>query len=414
MVLTFKFAQFGAECPRLLVGPPRAAPLAWRSGQLIVIRPGKWGARILLIGVAAGVFVSLDLENGGFRNADAFESQLEIKTKPGSSRETTSFKGKVLGTDWLNIKVDGSMLYLNPERIDPFTSYGFKTVEPVQREKGAVTDTRVTLGVWDDWVRFTSRQAVSSYIVPGTDLANLRQTETGVGVDNGATSQHIETSIWKTDSMRLSLFAGYARAGAYFVAPDNVIKRDDLFSKPNSTTTRLGGTLERGPITFTLEQREQQSLAQDNAPILVKNQIGVSLSFDQLLGRSGGILKGMSWVVPSSAYFNVAQGRVRTSLNQGVNGDTTSDVSAGLSWNVEKIYANLGYWQSDYQSQLYPWKGSGINGSLGFYEGQWGIDLYFDVSRSATSYALTGMQQLTTQTFDAKYVMSGLRFYSAF
>src|SRR4029434_2245173 len=103
------------------------------------------------------------------------------------------------------------------------------------------------------------------------------------------------------------------------------------------------GSVERGPITFTLEQREQQSLVQDNAPILVKNQIGVSLSFDQLLGRSGGILQGTSWVVPSSAYFIVAQGRMRASLSQGVNGDTTSDVSAGLSWNVEKIYANFGH-----------------------------------------------------------------------
>jgi hypothetical protein len=101
-------------------------------------------------------------------------------------------------------------------------------------------------------------------------------------------------------------------------------------------------------------------------------------------------------------------------LSQGVNGDTTSDVSAGLSWTRGKIYANLGYWQSDYQSQLYPWKGSGINGSLGFYEGQWGIDLYFDGSTSATSYALTGMQQLIPQTFDAKYLTSGLRFHSTF
>jgi hypothetical protein len=283
-------------------------------------------------------------------------------------------------------------------------------------------------------VRLTSRQAVSSYIAPGTDLANLIQTGTGVGFDNGATSQHIETRIWQTDSMKVSLFAGYARAGAYFVVPDHVLKRDDLFSKPNTTTTRLGGTVERGPITFTLEQREQQSLAlqtlaqqslalqslapqslaQDNAPILVKNQLGASLSFDQLLGQSGRSLGAMSWMVPSSAYLIVGQGRMRASLSQGVNGDTTSDVSAGLSWTRGKIYANLGYWQSDYQSPLYPWKGSGINGSLGFYEGQWGIDLYFDGGTSATSYVLPGMQQLTTQTFDAKYLTSGLRFHSTF
>ncbi len=424
-------AEFVAKCLSFIRVPPRAAQLArWRWGQLILNRPEKWGGRILLAGVAAGVVVCIDLENAGPRNANAFESDLEIKTKPTGSRETTSVKGQVRDVPgWLSIKIDGSLLNLNPARVDPFTSYGFKPLEPVQTEKGAVTDTRVTLGVWDDWVRLTSRQAVSSYIAPGTDLANLIQTGTGVGLDNGATSQHIETRIWQTDSMRLSLFAGYARAGAYFVVPDQVLKRDDLFSKPNTTTTRLGGTVERGPITFTLERRAQQSLAPqslalqslalqsltlDNAPIMVKNQIGVSLSFDQLLGQSGGTLGALSWVMPSSAYVNVGQGRVRASLSQGVNGDTTSDVSAGLSWTRGKIYANLGYGQSDYQSQLYPWKGSGINGSLGFYEGQWGIDLYFDGGTSATSYVLTGTQQLIPQTFDAKYMSSGLRFHSTF
>ena len=381
-------------------------------GQLIVNRPEKWGGRILLAGLAAGVFVCVDLENAGPRNADSFESQFEVKTTQDQSKETISFKGQVLNAGWLSIKVDGSVLDLNPTRADALTADGFKMLEPVQMEKSAVTDTRVTLGVWDDWVRWTSRQAVSNYITPGTDPGYLRQT--GVGFDNGATSQRIETGILKTDSMRLSLFADYARVGAYFEAPNFAIKRQDSFSKPNSTTTQLGGTVERGPFTFTLAQRTQQSLAQDNAPIEVQNQIGVSLSFDQLLGRSGGILGGMSWVVPSSAYLNVGQGRMRASLSQGVNGDTTSDVSAGLSWNLGKIYANLGYWQSDYQSQLYPWKGSGINGSLGFYEGPWGIDLYFDGGTSATSYALTGMQQLTTQTFDAKYMTSGLRFHSTF
>jgi len=80
-----------------------------------------------------------------------------------------------------------------------------------------------------------------------------------------------------------------------------------------------------------------QSLALDNAPILVKNQIGVSLNFDQLLGQSGRTLGAMSWVVPSSAYLNVGQGRMRASMSQGVNGDTTSDVSVGLSWTRGKI-----------------------------------------------------------------------------
>jgi hypothetical protein len=378
-------------------------------GQLIVSRPSKWGR--LLTGVAAGAFVLTDLENFGSRNANAFEwSQLEIKTKTsGSSRETTSFKGQVSSSDWLNIRLDGTSLDLNRTLMDPFASYGFiNSPEHVQKEKGTVTDSRVTLSFWDDWVRFISRQAVSSYIPLGADLANIRQTDAGVGLDNGATSQHIESNIWKTGSTRLALFAGYARAGASFLAPENVIKRDDLFSKPNSTTTRLGGTVEQGPVTLTLEQRDVQSLLQANAPTLVKNQIGVSLSLDQLLGHIGAP-KGFSWVLPASAYFNVAQGKVSASLSQGVHGDTTFDVSAGLSWNIEKMHVNLGYWQSDYNSQLYPWKGSGINGSLGFYEGPWGIDFYFDFSRSTN-----GAQQLNSQTLDSNYVTSGVRFYSVF
>src|SRR5262249_4653320 len=196
--------------------------------------------------------------------------------------------------------------------------------------------------------------------------------------------------IWKTGSMRLSVFAEYDRVGAYFEAPKFAIKSQDPFATPNSTTTRFGSAVAWGPITFTLEQ-SQQSLAQYNAPIKVENQVGVSLSLDDLRTRSGWISQGMAWMVPSSAYLFVGQGRVTAALDQGVNGDTVSDVSAGLSWNVGKFYANFGYWTSNYQSQLYPWKGSGLDGSFGFYGDQWGVDLYFDVYRSSNG----SMQQLT-------------------
>jgi hypothetical protein len=149
----------------------------------------------------------------------------------------------------------------------------------------------------------------------------------------------------------------------------------------------------------------------------VENQIGVSLNLDDLRTRSGWIPQGMSWVVPSSTYLTVGQGRVSAALDQGVNGDTVSDVSAGLSWNVGKFYANVGYWWSNYQSQLYPWKGSGFDGSLGFYEGQWAVDLYLDVYRSSYGYpqqwvdVLAG-QQLITQQYNE--ISGGFRFTSRF
>src|SRR5204863_5405976 len=133
---------------------------------------------------------------------------------------------------------------------------------------------------------------------------------------------------------------------------------------PNSTTTILGSAVTWGPITFTLGQRAQQNLTYD-APRAIENQIGVSLSLDDLRTRSG--LPQMSWLIPSSTYLTVGQGRITAALNQGVNGDSISDVSAGLSWNVGNFYATLGYWSSNYVSQLYPWKGYGLDGSLGFY-----------------------------------------------
>jgi hypothetical protein len=360
--------------------------------------------RILLVGVAASVFVCTDLEHAGSRNANAFDAQFDVKTTSEQSRDTISFKGNFRDTGWLSIKADGKVLDLNPTRTDALTSYGFAVPEPTQAEKTTVTDTRVTLGLWDDWVRWTSRQAVSNYTKPGTDFSY----RPGLGFDSGATSQRLETAIFKNDWMRLSLFGEYARVGAFFAAPDFAIKRQDPFFKSNTTTNRLGATVERGAIAITFEQLAQQSLAQENAPTLVQNQVGVSLSFDELLGRSGGVRQGVSWLVPSSAWLNVGQGKVRASLSQGVAGDTTSDASFGLTWNVGKIYANVGYWQSQYQSQLYPWNGSGINGSLGFHEALWGIDMYFDVGSSVQGYGLVGKQQPTTQ------VTSGLAFRTRF
>jgi len=340
--------------------------------------------RILLAGIVARIFLF-----SGSQTTYALEVESESKVKEGLSREVISFDGQIRDSGWLNVKFDGSVLDLNPARADALTSYGFKI--PVQTEKSGATNTRITVGVWDNWVRFTSRQGFSNYIAPGADI--IRQT--GSGFDNFATSQRLETTIWKTDSTRLALFSEYAKVGAYFGSPDLAKKRQDPFSKPNSTTTRLGATIEQGPFTFTLEQRAQQSLIQDNAPIQIQDQIGVAINFDEMWDQSSRGLQGMSWIVPSSAWLNVGQGKVRASLEQGVAGDTTSDLSVGLSWTFGKIYANVGYWRSDYQSQLYPWRGSGASGSVGVHEGLWGFDIYFDVASSAASYAFTTIQQPT-------------------
>ena len=87
-------------------------------GATHVNGPETWGGRILLAGVAVGVFVCIDLENGGPRNADAFETQSEVKTKQDQSKETISFKGQIRDSGWLSIKFDGSVVDLNPMRAD--------------------------------------------------------------------------------------------------------------------------------------------------------------------------------------------------------------------------------------------------------------------------------------------------------
>jgi hypothetical protein len=179
----------------------------------------------------------------------------------------------------------------------------------------------------------------------------------------------------------------------------------------------LGGAFQQGPITLTLEQRAQQSLAQYSPPTKVENLVGISLGFDELWGRSSSIPEGVAWTVPTSAYVTVGQGRVRATLDQGVDGDTTSDVSAGFLWGRNKVFAYLGYWRSDYQSKLYPWQGLGIDASVGYHEDRWGIDLYYDVYRSVTSYPTafqpaTSVQPLTGQSFNV--IAGGLVFVGRF
>ena len=88
-----------------------------------------------------------------------------------------------------------------------------------------------------------------------------------------------------------------------------------------------------------------------------------------------------------------------------------------VSWNVGKFYANFGYWTSNYQSQLYPWKGYGLDGSVGFYEGQWSVDLYLDAYRSSYAYAqqwtdVLASQQLITQKYND--MSGGFRFTERF
>lgn len=318
----------------------------------------NWWLRLVGRAVAGVAFVGAwnGLGEPAFRNANAFETQFQSKVKEvGQSRDEISFNGQASSSS-LKIKVEGKVLDFNASRVNVETSDGIKLIEPAQTEKVAVSDTRATVSVWDNWVRWTSRQAVSNYTTRGTDQTYLTQ----IGMLNSfAMSQRMDVGIWKNDWMRVSLFADYARVGNYFRAPDLVIKRQDPFSKPNSTTTKFGATVERGPFTFTFDQRAQQSLAQDSAPVLVQNQIGLTVNFDELRGNSGGTPVGLSWVTPSSAWVNVGQGKMRASLSQGVAGDTTSDVSAGLSWSRGQIQASLGYWQSEYRSQFYPWQGSG-------------------------------------------------------
>jgi len=109
--------------------------------------------------------------------------------------------------------------------------------DQIAPEKSTVNDTKTTLWMLDDRLRVTYREAVSSYLVPGTNTANL--TRNGLGFDNAASSERIDATVWKTGSMALSLYAEYNRVGADFLAPTFAIKPQDAFFTANSTTTRV-------------------------------------------------------------------------------------------------------------------------------------------------------------------------------
>lgn len=376
--------------------------------------------------LGAGIFVCVDLENVGPVQANALELQFDPKTDSFSQKR--SVKSQVGDPDgWLTLKLDGTVWDMDAPGVAPsYDPQMFNSASLMAQpaplewnqpsaEKSTVVDTRTTLGVLNDRVRLTSRQAVSNYIIPGTNTAYLTPSE--LEADNAASSQRVDTTVWKTGSTELSLFAEYNRVGANFQAPTFAIKPQDPFWTANSTSTRFGGALQHGLITLTLEQRAQQSLALGNAPTKVENQVGMTVGFDELWGRNSWISEGISWAIPTSAYVTVGQGSVSAAPAQGVNGDTMSDVSAGFLWNRNKVFAHLGYWRSDYLSQLYPWQGLGIDGSVGYHEGWWGIDLFFDVYRSVTSYPtviqpIASEQQGTTQRSEAMF--GGLAFSGRF
>jgi hypothetical protein len=373
--------------------------------MLLANHQSPWGRSVFVAGVAIAILVCGDLKNAGPRSAAAFEFSLEDKPSPSFGK--TLVKAETVDpVGWLSLKFEGVMWDVNSlgaPTWDRSTSLEAVQIAPNQLPIGwsAVSDSRATLGMWDDTLRWTSRQAISNYVTPNADLGYL--TRAGL-LDNAATSQHLDASIWKAGSMRVSLFGEYDRVGALFTAPTFIIKGSDPFSIAASTTTRVGAAVQQGPITFTLEQRTRQSLAQDNAPTNVENQIGVSLNSEELFRGRGWVADGMSWLLPT-AYVNIGQGRVRAAFDQGVDGDTASDVSAGFSWYHDKIYAAVDYWRSEYQSQLYPWKGWGLDASVGYHEAEWGIDLYFDAYSSMASYALAGLVPVLTT--DKSAVISG-------
>lgn len=375
------------------------------------------GECLLAATLAAGILVFIDLANFEPPTANAFEF-LQFDGKTDSFYDKNSFKSQVGDPDgWFTLKLDGTAWNTDaPGIADPYEPQPLNSMSPMAEPAQAewnqllgqkLADTRATVGMWDNRVRWTLRQAVSNYTIPGTNTSYLTQS-----LDNAASSQRVDTTIWKKGSTSLALFAENDRVGVYFESPNFAIKPQDPFSTPNSRTTLLGGALQQGLITLTLQQRAQQSLAQNNAPIRAENQAGISLSFDELRDRNS-----WAWTVPSSAYVTVGQGRVKAALDQGVNGDTMSDVSAGFLWDRNNVFASLGYWRSEYQSQLYPWQGLGIDGSVGYHEGSWGINFYFDVYRSATPYPTAtqpaaSVQSLTSQRFDT--ISGGLAYRERF
>lgn len=394
------------------------------AGGAGVVAIGASGGCLLVAVAAAGFFVCIDPGAGGPATANAFDLQYDPRTD--SLSEKHSVKNQIADPHgWFTLKIDGTVWDMNAPGVsssyDPQLFNASSLVaEPVplqwnqfSPEKSTVNDTKTTLGVLNDRVKFTYREAASSYLVPGVNTANL--TRGGLGFDNTASSERIDTTVWKTGSMALSLYAEYNRVGADFLAPTFAIKPQDAFFTANSTTTRLGSAFQHGPVTVTFEQHAQQSLAQQNAPTKIENQVGVAFGLDQMLGRWAP--EGMSWVLPVSAYATVGQGNVRATLAQGVSGDTLSDVSAGLMWSRNSIYASLSYWRSEYQSQLYPWQGLGIDGSIGYHQDWWSVDLYFDVYRSLTAYpslvgSPTALQPLTNQRLDS--IFGGLAFTGRF
>jgi hypothetical protein len=189
----------------------------WRLGVVlggsgIVNQSQTLGGCVLRVCLAAGFFVCIDFQDASLRSAHAFDVQLKTETKQDSESDKTTFKGGAHDSvGLLGLKFGGTIWDMNPSGMAPLVSYDLMSSKPVPMDlndapilKSTLADTHVTLGVWDDWVVWTSRQAVSNYVKPTNNLKYLIQP--GFAFDDVATSQHIDASVWKTASMGLSLF----------------------------------------------------------------------------------------------------------------------------------------------------------------------------------------------------------------
>jgi hypothetical protein len=197
-----------------------------------VQRTGTFLRYIWIIGVGAGV-------SFGATGAVAFE--IKVDSKQDQSYEKTSLNGQSRDSlGLLTVKFSASLWNIDPTGMGALASSDSANAWDRsqflnQAVRNTLNDTRVTVGMFDDWVRFTSRQAVSDYIKTGADPGIF--VRTGLGSENIATSQHIDAGVWKSELARVSVFAEYDRVGEYFQTPNFAVKPDDVFSTPNSTTT---------------------------------------------------------------------------------------------------------------------------------------------------------------------------------
>lgn len=254
-------------------------------------------------------------------------------------------------------------------------------------ERNTVNETGVTLGLSDDRLRLSSRQAWSSY--DASSFAVRRRAfelrgrpdpeaqEPQAAADGRAVGHRFDAALLRSDTANLSVFGLWSEVGRNFEAFE--LRDDDAFGRSNRETLEVGGKLGLGPLVFEFTQSRFERLDDAEAAPEDRTEVTLSLDLNRLGTMFDGVPARLKTLAPDTVWATLGRGRIDARHGSSASDDRIEDVAFGLVWDWDGAYASLDYWDSVYDGGeqgdvAFDWIGRGGSTAFGFYDERWSMD----------------------------------------